>query len=101
MPVYSGSRYLLNGRILELEGIEVRRVLMRNITLNPEKLKEFEEYVVRDGDRFDTLAARFGGDATKWWIIAEVNDFVGFPLDLVPGTRLRIPPKSFFEEVTL
>jgi len=101
MPIYSGSRYLLNGRILEIEAVEVRRILLRNVTLNQDDLVEFEEYQVQDGDRFDTLAAKYGGDATKWWVIAEVNNFVGFPLDLEPGTKIRIPPKSFFEEATL
>lgn len=47
-------------------------------------------HVVSTGDRVDRLAHQYLGDATLWWLICDLND-IAFPLDLQPGTRLRIP----------
>ena len=44
----------------------------------------------KDGDRFDTLAYKFYGDSTYWWIIAKANGIRG-KLGLKPGTPIRIP----------
>ena len=44
----------------------------------------------KDGDRFDTLAYKFYGDSTYWWIIAKANG-IRCKLGLKPATPLRIP----------
>jgi nucleoid-associated protein YgaU len=50
------------------------------------------EYIVCEGDRLDTLAARFYGDATKSWLILDANPEPLSPLELlVPGRTIRIP----------
>jgi len=101
MPVYTGSRYV-NGRVIgfTING-QVKRMLTRVDMLTEDVFEntEFREYTVVKGDRADTLASKFGGDSTLWWAILELNGFVGFPLDLTPGTKLRIPPRAFFEEL--
>jgi len=47
-------------------------------------------HTVTDGERLDILAPRYLGDANLWWIICDYNDLF-FPLELEPGTVLRIP----------
>lgn len=47
-------------------------------------------HTVVEGDRIDLLAHRYLGDARLWWIICDYND-IFFPLELTPGTDLRIP----------
>lgn len=47
-------------------------------------------HTVVDGDRIDLLAFRYLGNADLWWIICDYND-IFFPLELPPGTVLRIP----------
>ena len=47
-------------------------------------------HTVIEGDRIDLLAYRYLGDACLWWIICDYND-IFFPLELQPGTDLRIP----------
>jgi hypothetical protein len=47
-------------------------------------------HTVIEGDRIDLLAHRYLGDARLWWIICDYND-IFFPLELAPGTDLRIP----------
>lgn len=51
---------------------------------------EVDEYVVRPGDRLDTLAYNFFGDGKYWWIIAIAND-IGWGLQIASGRTLRIP----------
>ncbi len=49
------------------------------------------DHVVNDGDRLDSLAFRYLGDAEQWWRIADANPALD-PRDLtsVPGNRIRI-----------
>ena len=44
----------------------------------------------KDGDRFDTLAYKFYGDSTYWWIIAKANGIKG-KVVLNIGDLIRIP----------
>jgi len=45
---------------------------------------------ITDSDRLDTLASRYLGDGTYWWIIALIND-IDFPWDFASGAIIRIP----------
>ncbi len=50
-------------------------------------------HTVIEGDRIDLLAHRYLGDAKLWWVICDYND-IFFPLELKPGTDLRIPSEE-------
>ena len=45
----------------------------------------------QDGDRFDSLAAKYYKDASKWWIIAKANNLVKGTVFIKGGTQLIIP----------
>lgn len=45
----------------------------------------------QDGDRFDSLAARYYNDASKWWIIAKANNLLNGTIFVQGGTELIIP----------
>jgi hypothetical protein len=47
--------------------------------------------VTQTGDRLDTLAHQFFGDASLWWIIATTNNIHDAPFAIADGTILRIP----------
>ncbi|BBO89879.1 LysM peptidoglycan-binding domain-containing protein [Desulfosarcina ovata] len=47
-------------------------------------------HTVVDDDRLDLLAHRYLDRADLWWIICDYND-IFFPLEIEPGTVLRIP----------
>ena len=47
-------------------------------------------YTIKENERLDTLAARFLGDATLWWILSTANGIQG-KMVLEPGTLIRIP----------
>ena len=46
-------------------------------------------FIAQDGDRCDTLAARFYSDVNMWWFIAKVNGLK--TMNIPAGTSLRIP----------
>jgi nucleoid-associated protein YgaU len=50
------------------------------------------EYVVREGDRLDSIAALFFGDPKKYWLILDANPDELDPLALLTvGRRIQIP----------
>lgn len=44
-----------------------------------------------EGDRLDNVSARFLGEASYWWQIMDVNQEIGDPFNIQPGTKIRIP----------
>lgn len=50
----------------------------------------FHQVTEADRRRIDLIAWQYYRDVNLWWIIAEVNN-IGNPLDIEPGTVLRIP----------
>ena len=52
-------------------------------------------YKTKSGDTMETLAVLFYSDARKWYIIADANPEIFFPLDLEVGINLTIPPRTY------
>jgi hypothetical protein len=50
-------------------------------------------HTVIDGDRVDLIAWRHFDRAELWWVVCDYNDLF-FPLDLEPGTVLRLPSRE-------
>jgi hypothetical protein len=50
-------------------------------------------HTVIDGDRVDLIAWRYFDRAEPWWVVCDDNDLF-FPLDLEPGTVLRLPSRE-------
>lgn len=48
------------------------------------------EYVLKEGERLDTLAGKSYGNARLWWIIAAASG-IGWGLQVPPGTQILIP----------
>ena len=45
---------------------------------------------MQEGERLDTIAGKIYGDSNYWWVIAAASG-IGWPLQVPPGTLLRIP----------
>ena len=57
----------------------------------PMPIQNSDQFIVsRVGDRLDTLASKYYGDVTLWWVIAKANGIKG-KIALEPATDLRIP----------
>jgi hypothetical protein len=51
----------------------------------------YVDYLWKNGDRIDSLAAQYFLFPTRWWIIAEFNPTISDWLNVAPGTIVRIP----------
>lgn len=59
---------------------------------NPIPQDTFEFVITaQDGDRFDSLAAQYYKDASKWWIIAKANNLLNGTMFVPGGIELVIP----------
>jgi hypothetical protein len=56
-----------------------------------EDMTTVAEHVVIDGERLDTIAARYLGDPTQFWRVCDANEVLR-PTELTeePGRRVRI-----------
>ena len=50
-----------------------------------------QKYTVSAGETLESIASKIYGDPTQFWRIADINPQIKFPIDLVPGTVIRIP----------
>jgi nucleoid-associated protein YgaU len=48
-------------------------------------------YQSRAGDRLDLLARRATGDTTRWWVLADANQWADPTLIEQPGTTIDLP----------
>lgn len=101
MPIFTGSRYSFDSRYLGIYETpnDEKKLVLRDKLISEKEMEDWLFYTVQPGDRFDTLAYKYAEDSAKWWIIAEVNGYTGFPLDLPTGSQIKIPSRAFFEEV--
>lgn len=51
----------------------------------------YVNYLWKEGDRLDALAAQYFSFPTRWWVIAEFNPKISDWLNVTPGTIIRIP----------
>ena len=50
----------------------------------------YSTYVMKEGDRLDTVAGERLGDGGNWWAIAAASG-IGWGLQVPPGTLVKIP----------
>ena len=83
------SRYRFTGiKIDKNTGNRVQKT-----TLYPEiKIEDGDQFIYPlDGDRMESIAYRFYGDSTLWWIIAKANSIRDGSFGLKPDEKIRIP----------
>ncbi len=50
----------------------------------------YTTYIMKEGDRLDTVAGEHLGDGQNWWAIAAASG-IGWGLQVPPGTLVKIP----------
>jgi hypothetical protein len=49
------------------------------------------EYLVKEGESMNFCAWKLLGAHSNWWRLADANPNIWYPLDVVPGTKLKVP----------
>jgi hypothetical protein len=57
----------------------------------PDYETKYFTYEWVETDRIDVIAHRFLGDSSLWWTILDINPEITNPLEIAPGTQIRIP----------
>jgi len=91
--LFVGSRYISVGTksYTVSSGITVGLMKMRPTTVVPDG--ETEAYTVKAGETFETLAYKLFGNARRWWILADMNPHIFWPLDLKAGDQILLPSR--------
>ncbi len=98
MTVSADSRYA-TGTLTRVPTLFSGNVMLFPAPIDVEDTA-FIYYVVSQGDRLDLLALKWYGDATKWWVIADVNPEIIWPAELMSGFVLRAPtPQATMTDV--
>jgi len=95
MTIFRGSRYRF-GKVIQAldETGEANQIYeLRRTTVDPPEGSI--PYTTQAGDTFESLAAKRFGDGNKWYVLADMNPQIFFPLDLEPGTLIYLPPRSY------
>lgn len=97
MPIFSGSRYRVLDpiQVEDANGNIESYHQLRPTTFDPPIGSK--RYTTQAGDTFEKLAFQRYGDANKWYILADANPQIFWPLDLESGVEVIIPPKSYAE----
>lgn len=89
--IFKGSRYSGSDVVDVVAtpgGRATRTLALRAIPPAPTAL----EYTVVEGERLDTLAARFYSEATKYWLLLDANPETLNPFELLaPGAIIHVP----------
>ena len=64
-------------------------ISVRKVSYSP----RFYNYVAKEGDSFELLAALLFKDSNRWWELADINSHIAFPDTIPAGTTIRIPSK--------
>lgn len=91
--ISAASRYANNSveNITGTDGVTRRTIMPRTVL---SRTAVVTDYTWRAGDRVDLLAARFYGDETLWWVLADANPQILDWTSVVEGTIVRIPVGS-------
>lgn len=89
MAVTPQSRYL-QGSLLRLPN-SVGTYNLSVVRTVPGQYGRFNLYVWQETDRPDIVAYNQLGNPSLWWAIFDINPEIIYPLNITPGTVVRIP----------
>lgn len=107
MPLYGMSRYLkVKTRTIVDSDNEAAEVYNRRSTyVHPLDLPEdTKPYIVSSNEIYEDIAEKMYpslGGADLWFVLADCNPQIFYPLDLKEGDIINIPPPDWVEEYVL
>lgn len=91
--LYASSRYADPATTRDVMLVQAAGTQLRTLIRRPSLTGQVKvvTYVWRAGDRIDRISQTYLGDPSKWWQIMDINPELPNPMDIEPGTVLRIP----------
>lgn len=88
--IYLDSRYV-DGPLFKAQDSRTGEYELTVFRSFPSYKIKFFYYTWVETDRLDRVALRFLGASSTWWQIMDINPEIIDPLNIVPGTVLKIP----------
>lgn len=88
--IYLDSRYV-DGPLFKAQDSRTGEYELTVFRAFPSYKVKFFYYTWVETDRLDRVALRFLGASSVWWQIMDINPEIIDPLNIVPGTVLKIP----------
>lgn len=98
MTVFVNSRYRFRDMVLVQDETLTKHAVHKIRKTTDTGPKGYRMYTCSSGDTFESLAWRFYGDGDKWYVLADANPEIFFPLELTSGTQIRVPA-TFYAQV--
>lgn len=83
------TRYIESPRVANTE--TGKRYYTTVIPANPKQERIEYQYQARIGDRWDTIAYKYLGNAALWYVVANANNALNGSIFIKPGTIIKIP----------
>lgn len=94
MGIYRGSRYRFSDLIQSTDSDGDVNGVFTLRQMDNEVPQGSIAYTTQTEDSFESLAYKYYGDSNKWYVIADVNPSVFWPLDLDSGELIYVPSRS-------
>jgi hypothetical protein len=97
MSVHRSSRYLRQPKLQVVDDRGGTQLVyeQRDTTVFEADLpRGTRTFLQQPGSSFPSISKRFLGRQQFWWIVADCNPEIFYPLDLVDAVELRVPPKD-------
>lgn len=74
-----------DGKLIEVSRATTYLLTTRQTSVPP------RQYMVKETDNVQLLAYSVFQDPTQWWVIADANPHIRYPLDLKMGDLIHLP----------
>jgi hypothetical protein len=88
--IFLDSRYV-DGPLYKAKNARTNKFDITVLRAFPSYQTSFFTYQWVETDRLDVLALKYLGNSELWWQILDINPEILDPLDIAPGTSIRIP----------
>jgi hypothetical protein len=88
--IFLDSRYS-DGRLTKVWHAKKQEYHLVVLREWPSYVQSYLIYEWVEKDRLDNLAAKYLGNSELWWQIMDINPEIINPLEINPGTQIRIP----------
>ena len=88
--IFLDSRYA-DGRLTKVWHARKQEYHLVVLREWPEYVQSYFIYEWVENDRLDNLAVKYLGNSGLWWEIMDINPEIINPLEILPGTQIRIP----------
>ena len=88
--IYLDSRYV-DGPLFKAQDSRTGKYELTVFRAFPSYKVNFFHYTWVETDRLDRIALKFLGSSSLWWQIMDINPGIIDPLNIIPGTVLKIP----------